>query len=342
VTTSETAPLAASAEVGMELSLVFDNLLTPPSLFFLLGVLATLLRSDLEIPSPVTKALSIYLLFSIGLHGGAELSHARLDLSTLSPLLIGVASSALFPVAVFALLRRRLGAANAAGVAASYGSISAVTFITAASFLDDRGLSWSGHMVAAMALMESPAVLVALVLARRAGAGDAGSEGARSGALFREALLSGPVFLLLGSLAIGAAAGEKGWQAVAPFADAPFKGALCLFLLDMGQIAARRLGDLRGARGPLVTFAVVAPLAQGCLAVLVARLLDLPTGDALLLAVLCGSASYIAVPAALRLTLPEANPSIYLPMALGITFPLNVSVGIPIYLTLLQSLGSTP
>jgi len=192
-----------------------------------------------------------------------------------------------------------------------------------------------------MALMESPAVLVALVLARRGGA--SGDEPpARSAALVREALLSGPVFLLLGSLAIGATAGDEGWEAVAPFAHAPFKGVLCLFLLDMGQIAARRLGDLQGARVLLVTFAVLAPLVQAAVGIAAALLFDVPTGDALLLAVLCGSASYIAVPAALRLTLPEANASLYLPMALGVTFPLNVSVGIPLHLTLLQALGTTP
>jgi len=322
----------------MDAGLILGNLLTPPILFFLLGMAATLVRSDLEIPQPVTRALSLYLLFAIGLHGGAELARAGMGTTTLAPLGAGMLASALFPLVSFALLRRRLGAADAAAIAATYGSISAVTFVTATSFLDDRGTAWSGHMVAAMALMESPAILVGVLLARRHGASD-GNGGLR--VLLHEAFTNGAVFLLLGSLAIGWLGGEKGWASVAPLAHEPFKGVLCLFLLDMGLIAARRLKALRESGGLLIGYALLAPLVHAALALAAARVLDLSPGDALLFTVLCASASYIAVPAALRMSLPQANPGLYLPMALAVTFPLNIALGIPLYFALIQTLWSS-
>ena len=326
----------------MHWDLITGNLLTPPVLFFALGMAATLLRSDLEIPQAVTRGLSLYLLFAIGIHGGAELAHAGLSLTAFKPLLAGIVASALVPLGTFAFLRRRLGAADAAAIAATYGSISAVTFITACSFLDDRGIAWSGTMVAAMALMESPAILVGVVLARRAGVASVQGENGQGagGGLFREACLNGPVFLLVGSLLIGVISGEKGWQSVAPFVDAPFKGVLCLFLLDMGLIAARRLGALRHSGRFLVGFSLIAPLVHASLAIAVARLLGLDAGDALLFTVLCASASYIAVPAAIRLALPQANPSLFLPMSLAMTFPFNVALGIPLYMAAIEAIWS--
>jgi hypothetical protein len=320
----------------MDLSLVVQNLVAPPILFFLLGMAATLLRSDLEIPTPVTRALSLYLLFSIGMHGGVELARGGVDLVTLLPLAAGVVASAVMPVVVFLLLRRRLGVENAAAIGATYGSISAVTFITAAGFLDDRGVGYGGHMVAAMALMESPAILVGVMLARRFGRTD-GAPAPTSG-LLREAFLGGPVFLLLGSLAVGVATGERGWEAVAPFAHEPFRGVLCLFLLDMGLIAARRLDALRRAGPSLVAFAIVLPLVAAAASIAFARIAGLSPGDALLLCVLCASASYIAVPAAVRVALPGANPSLYLPMALALTFPFNIAIGIPLYYGVIEAL----
>lgn len=329
----------------MDAGLILDNLLTPPVLFFALGMAATLLGSDLEIPQPVTRGLSLYLLFSIGMHGGVELAAAGLSLDALTPLAAGVAASALVPLGAFALLRRRLGVADAAAIGATYGSISAVTFITACSFLDDRQVAWSGTMVAAMALMESPAILVAVLLARRAGVAATPEEGEDSGArggLVHEALFNGPVFLLLGSLLIGILSGEKGWQAVAPFAYEPFKGVLCLFLLDMGLIAARRLRALRDSGPTLMAFAVGVPLVNAALAIGASHLMGLSRGDALLFTTLCASASYIAVPAAIRLTLPSANPSLFLPMSLAMTFPFNVALGIPLYMIVIDMLWSTP
>jgi hypothetical protein len=314
----------------MDASLILSNLLTPAVLFFGLGVAAKLLRADLDIPAPVTKGLSLYLLFAIGLRGGAELSAAGVSLGTLAPMIVGVAASALLPLASFAILRRRLGPADAAAVAATFGSISAVTFLTTCAFLEDRGAPWSGYMVAVMALMESPAILVGVILARR---GSAATGAARTPlrSIVHEAFLNGPVFLLLGSLLIGTLAGEKGWHSLEPFAHAPFKGVLCLFLLDLGLIAATRLDALRGAGTFLVSFATLVPLAHAALGIAAAYAIGLAPGDALLLTVLLASASYIAVPAALRIAIPTANPSIYLPMALGITFPLNIVIGIPLY-----------
>jgi len=327
-------------------SLIAGNLLTPPILFFALGMAATLLRSDLEIPQPMTRAMSLYLLFAIGMHGGVELAAAGLSWGALEPLLAGMAVSALFPLATFALLRGRLGPADAAAIAATYGSISAVTFVTACSFLDHSGIPWSGHMVASMALMESPAILVGVLLARRAGVGrpktGADHEPSHLGELLREAFLNGSVFLLIGALIIGILVGEEGWRGVAPFAYEPFKGVLCLFLLDMGLIAARRLGSLRASGPLLIGFAILAPLVHAAIAVMVAHLLDLAPGDALLFTVLCASASYIAVPAAVRSALPEANPSLFLPMSLAITFPFNIALGIPLYTAVIQAVWGQP
>lgn len=327
----------------MDWSLIVGNLLTPAVLFFALGLLATLLRSDLEIPQPVARGLSLYLLFSIGMHGGVELASAGVSAATLLPLAGGVVASTLAPLVAFGLLRKRLGAADAAAIGATYGSISAVTFVTACSFLDDRGVSWSGSMVAAMALMESPAILVGVWLARRAGVGaDAKhAHGSRTGELVREAFLNGSVFLLIGSLLVGLLAGEKGWQSVAPFASAPFKGVLCLFLLDMGLVAGRRIGALRESGPLLLGFALGFPLASATLALIAARAMGLGSGDALLFTVLCASASYIAVPAAVRTALPQANPGLFLPMSLAVTFPLNIALGIPLYMATIEAVWGT-
>lgn len=328
----------------MDVSLIFGNLLTPPILLFFLGMAATLLKSDLDIPQPVTRGLSVYLLFAIGMHGGVELARSGFQLSTLLPLGAGVLASALMPVFAFAVLRRRMGVDDAAAIGATYGSISAVTFITAVSFLDQLGESYGGHMVAAMALMESPAILVGVLLARRYGGGAnggmTGEDGAERGIgpLLREAMLNGPVFLLFGSLLVGVVTGERGWEMVKPFAYDPFRGVLCLFLLDMGLIAARRLDALRASGAFLGAFAIIVPLLAAAGAIAASAGMRLPVGDALLFTVLCASASYIAVPAAMRVALPKANPSLYLPMSLALTFPFNIALGIPLYYAVITAL----
>jgi hypothetical protein len=322
----------------VDLGLLSQNLLAPPVLFFVAGAAAVAVRSDLEVPQPLPRLFSLYLLLSIGFRGGAELRHAGLDGEALRALALGLAMSVAVPLAVFPVLRRRLGPADAGAVAAAYGSVSAVTFITATAFLDRLGIRHGGHMVAALAVMESPAIVVGVWLARRGAVADR----APTRALLHDAFLNGSVFLLLASLAIGLASGERGRAALRPFTDALFPGVLCLFLLDMGMVAARRLGDLRRAGPFLVGFALAAPLASAAVAIGLARVAGLAAGDALLLVVLCASASYIAVPAAMRIAVPEANPGLFLPLAIGVTFPFNVAVGIPLYLEILRRLGASP
>jgi hypothetical protein len=324
----------------VDLGLILGNLATPPILLFLLGVAARLLRSDLDIPQAITRGMSLYLLFSIGMHGGVELAKSGFGTTTLLPLAASVVAATVVPLVAYWVLRRRLGVEDAAAIAATYGSISAVTFITACSFLEAQGVTFGGHMVAAMALMESPAILVGVLLARRfqSGTKDAENGERGMGALFREAVLNGSVFLLLGSLLVGLVTGEKGWTSVKAFAYDPFRGVLCLFLLDMGLIAARRLDALRSSGTFLLGFAIAAPLVNAAGAIAVAALLRFTAGDALLFTVLCASASYIAVPAAVRVALPGANPSLYLPMSLAVTFPFNIALGIPLYYAVIQAL----
>jgi len=326
-----------------------EMLLSPPILFFFLGGLATLVKSDLEVPKPVARLLSLYLLMAIGLKGGYKLAEGGLDAQALTAMGVAVASSFLFPFATYALLRLRLGVEDAAAIAATFGSISAVTFVTAVAYLDEAGLAYSGHMVASMALMESPAIVSGVLLARLAGTKpetgdrDDASEGAGIGwgRLLREAGLNGAVVLLIGSMLIGYATGAEGWHAVEGLMEEPFKGVLCLFLLDMGLVAARRLGDLKRAGLFLVAFGVVWAVLQGLAGVATAWAIGVSAGDAVLLAILFGSASYIAVPAALRLALPNANPSLYIPLSLAITFPFNIIVGIPMYHAIVGWLGMT-
>jgi len=321
----------------VDLGLVAQNLLTPPILFFVAGVLAVLLRSDLEIPQPLPKLFSLFLLVSIGFRGGVELRHGLAGTAGLA-LGAALAMAVAVPVASFYVLRRRIPAPDAAAIAATYGSVSAVTFITATAFLDRVGIPHGGHMVAAMALMESPAIVVGVLLLRLHAPGD--GERPRAAALLHDAFLNGSVFLLLASLAIGLATGDRGRAALAPFTDGIFVGVLTLFLLDLGIVAGRRMGDLRKAGGFLAAFAVLMPAASAAVAIGLSLLLRLPLGDALLLTVLAASASYIAVPAAMRIAIPEANPGLFLPLALGVTFPLNITVGIPVYLWALRTLGA--
>lgn len=314
----------------MDWHLILSNLLNPPVLFFFLGVLAFLVGSDLEIPAPLPKFFSLYLLLSIGFKGGVELSRSGFTQEVGITLGAAMGMAVAVPVWSFFLLRRRLGVNNAAAVAATYGSVSAVTFIAATGFLGQLGIRSGGHMVAAMALMESPAIIVGIALARRLEkADDAHFSWSH---LWRDAFFNGSVLLLMGSLAIGLLTGEAGGKALAPFTGDIFKGMLCLFLLDMGLVSARRLAGVRQLGVMPVVFALLAPLVHAAVAVVIAHLLGLSRGDALLFTVLCASASYIAVPAAMRLAVPEANPGLYVTMALALTFPFNIVIGLPLYL----------
>ncbi|MEE4146494.1 MAG: sodium-dependent bicarbonate transport family permease [Halieaceae bacterium] len=318
-----------------------SNLGSPPLLFFFLGVMAVVVRSDLEIPAQVAKALSLYLLFAIGFKGGVALAESSIDSGMLLTLLAAIALSALIPLYTFFLMRRRMSTADAAAIAATYGSVSAVTFVTAAGYLDIQGVSWNGYLVAAMALMESPAIIVGLLLYKHFGDRGSAATGLFSWKqLLNESLFNASVFLILGSMLIGWVTGPAGMSQVEPLVKGLFLGLLCLFLLDMGIVATRRFRDSRhsaegATSGRALRFMVLAgvgmPLLNAMLGLLVASLLGLGEGDALLFVVLVASGSYIAVPAAMRLALPEANPGTYLTMSLAITFPFNLLVGIPTY-----------
>ncbi len=304
----------------------------------MLGVLSTLLKTDLEIPEQIGKLLSIYLLMAIGFKGGVALSTSELDFDVFSGLMVAVALSVIVPLYVFVIMRRTLGIADAAAVAATYGSISAVTFVTATSYLDANEIEWSGYLVAAMAIMESPAIILGLVLYRMASQ----QKEMHQTSILRESFLNSSVFLILGSLVVGWISGPAGKAQVSLFVDGLFVGILCLFLLDMGIVAARRFRDIRvmarGSAVKLIGWALVIPLLNAVLALVAVWIVGVDLGDAILLTVLAASASYIAVPAAMRLALPEANPSFYLTMSLAVTFPFNLLIGIPLYHQLLLRL----
>ncbi|MEY4824973.1 MAG: hypothetical protein RLZZ430_623 [Cyanobacteriota bacterium] len=298
-----------------------------------------LLGTDLEIPAPLPKLFSLYLLLSIGFKGGVELQHSGLGGNVVLTISAAVVMSVLVPIYCFFLLRSRFDVFNSAAIAAAYGSISAVTFITAESFLKVLNIQSDGFMVAALALMESPAIIVGLLLVKLAARDRRSDVNAGWGALLHEAFLNSSVYLLIGSLIIGflvAFFNPSGVEKMEPFTGRLFYGVLCFFLLDMGIIAAQRLGDLRRAGAFLTGFALLMPLLNAGIGLGIALFLGLSQGNALLFMVLCASASYIAVPAAMRMTVPEANPSLYISSSLGITFPFNIIFGIPLYMALIQ------
>lgn len=307
------------------------NLLSPPVLCFLLGLLAGIVRSDLEIPEAVARALALYLIFSIGFKGGVELA-ANGDLLGLIPLLLAAAALSLFlPLPAFALLRllTSVSRVDAGAIAAHYGSVSIVTYVAATSFLQSQGIAYEGFMAAVVAVMETPAILTGLLLARTGET--AGLDARRRGELVHEILANGSVVLLLGSFAIGIVTGSDGMRRLEPVVASGFQGVLCFFLLDMGLLVARRFAGFRTMGPGLLLFGVVMPLVGAATGMLAARLLGLSLGGTALFATLAASASYIAVPAAMRLALPRANPSLSLSLALGITFPFNLMLGIPLY-----------
>jgi hypothetical protein len=321
----------------MDPQLIIDNLLQPSILFFMLGMGAVLVRSDLEIPPTLSKLFSLYLLLSIGFKGGVKLAESGIDFASIKAVFAGLVLSAVVPLYTFQWYRRRMDSATAAAIAATYGSVSAITFLTASSMLSRLAIDSGGYMVAVMALMESPAIIVGVMLARKFAAAST-NETIRKRVLARESLTNSSVFLLLGSMLIGMLSGTRGWEAMEPFAGNLFQGMLCFFLLDMGMIAARRFGDLRGRGVALVVSALVLSVFNGLVSIGFAKLLHMGVGDTVLLAILGGSASYIAVPAAMRHAVPEANPGVYVAMALAITFPLNIILGIPFYTWLASSI----
>jgi hypothetical protein len=323
----------------MDGSLILFNILNPPILFFFMGMLAVFWKSDLEIPQPLPKLFSLYLLLSIGFKGGHELADSGINLQIALTLIAAIVMASIVPVYTFFILKLKLDNYNAAAIAATYGSISAVTFITASSFLEKLHISYGGHMVAALALMESPAIIVGLILVRVFAPKTEDEKEFSWGKVMHEAFLNGSVFLLVGSLIVGLLTGDKGWEKLQPFTQGIFYGVLTFFLLDMGLIAAKRIKDLSKTGSFLIGFSVFIPIINAILGILISKVLGMGEGNGLLFAVLCASASYIAVPAAMRLTVPEANPSLYVSMALALTFPFNIIVGIPLYLQIIKLVG---
>lgn len=323
------------------LSVTASNLLSPPILFFVLGALAILVKSDLNITREVTSGLALYLMMAIGLRGGFELAHAGLTAEALGASISAVVLGVVLPVVAFIILTwfGRIDPVNAGAIAAHYGSISAVTFVTAQGFLAHIGTPPQGFMVAVMALMEAPGIVSGILLARSFAPRQNGNGSLA--ALLREVVFGGSVMVLLGSFAIGLITGEKGMASLKPFVVDLYQGALSLFLLDMGLTAARRLGDFLRLGRFLACFGLIMPLIGGTLGILVAHLAGLGVPEATLMGVLAASGSYIAAPAAVRLALPGANPSLSITLSLGVTFPFNILVGIPLYYTIARALIGT-
>jgi len=330
-----------------------QNLLDPAILFFVFGIVAGGLKSNLEIPPQISRFLSLYLLMALGLKGGFALAKSGFTVDVAVSLGAALALAVVVPMVGYLLLRRVLSRFDAAAVAATYGSVSAVTFITAVQYLDTHAVAYGGHMAAAMALMESPAIIMAVVLAnhaRQAGKA-AGTVGVRIGVtaaasapkssighILRESMTDGAQLLLLGAIVIGFVTGEAGQAVMQPFSVDLFKGMLAFFLLDMGLLAARNMGGLRNCSLWLLIYAILGPLVHATAALGLGLVLGMSAGNVALLMVLAASASYIAVPAVLRVAVPEANPSLYFGMSLGLTFPFNLILGIPLYAYVAQRL----
>lgn len=313
---------------------MLDNLLNPAILFFALGFFATLVKSDMEIPQPISKFLSFYLLMSIGLKGGAQIAANPITGDIFITLLVAVILSAVVPFVVYFSLGNRFRIEDKAAIAATYGSVSAVTFVTAVNHLSQLGIAYGGHMVAALALMEAPAIIVGLWLFKRYSVEAVRSDGHSNW----EAITNASVLLILGALVIGFVAEPSALERVKPFTESLFQGMLMFFLLDMGLLASKRVSALRETGFVTVLAAILIPLGSAAAGIALSWALSLSLGDAFLLTVLSASASYIAVPAALRVAIPKANAGLYVPMALAITFPLNLIVGFPLYLSILKSI----
>ena len=319
----------------MNFNLLIENLTNPALLFFVLGIIAVYVKSDLEIPPNSSKFISLYLLFSIGFKGGQELSHETFTSEIAWSMLFGITISALIPVYTFFILKKKFNVFDAGAIAAAYGSVSAVTFVTAVSFLESQQMSLHGHMVAIMALMESPAIIVGLILISLFNKEETATQ-IKIPSVIKHSLTNGSVLLILGSLVIGFMANAKQAEGIKPFTNDLFKGFLAIFLLDMGITSGKKLKAFFSfGLFPLV-FAIIIPLVNGCLFAMLSSLVTTDITNRFIFAVLAASASYIAVPAAMKITVPKANPGLYLPMALAVTFPVNITIGMPLYFLIVQ------
>jgi len=313
----------------MDFNILISNLTNPTLLFFVLGFIVVLVKSDLEIPPSSAKFIALYLLFSIGFKGGQELAHTGFNADIIIALLFGLAIASIIPLYTFFILKRKMSISDAGAVAATYGSVSAVTFVAAASFLEAQSVSYGGHMVAVMALMESPAIIMGVILMMKYD--DSGDKKTNLKETIKHSITNGSVILIIGSLIIGLIADTKQAEGIKPFTTDIFKGFLAIFLLEMGMVTAKRFATFKKYGWFATAFAIVIPLINGCAVALISGLFIEDIGNRFIFAILAASASYIAVPAAMRIAAPKSDPGLYLPMALGITFPFNITVGMPIY-----------
>lgn len=319
----------------MNFDLLIENLTNPALLFFVLGILAVYVKSDLEIPNNSSKFISLYLLFAIGFKGGQELSHEEINWEIGLSIIFGIFISLSIPIYTFFILKRKLSIFDAGAIAASYGSVSAVTFVTAISYLESVQQGFHGHMVAIMALMESPAIIVGLLLI--AFYNENQKETINKLSVIKHSLTNGSVFLIIGSLVIGYFANSKQAEGIKPFTNDLFKGFLAIFLLDMGITSGKKLKSFFSFGWFPTIFAIIIPIFNGSIVALLSAFVTDDLSNRFIFAILAASASYIAVPAAAKISVPKANPGLYLPMALAVTFPVNITIGMPIYYLICQN-----
>ena len=321
----------------MDFQILLSNLTNPTILFFVLGIIATTIKSDLEIPASSSKFITLYLLFSIGFKGGQELAHSGFNQEVVYSLLFGVVLASLIPLYIFFILKKKLSISDAGAVAAAYGSVSAVTFVAAASFLEAQKMTFGGHMVAVMALMESPAIIVGVILIMKFEKEDTNRVDIKS--VIQHSFTNGSVLMILGSLLIGLIADTKQAEGIKPFTTDIFKGFLAIFLLEMGMVTAKRFSAFKKYGWYVSLFAIIVPAINGCVVAYISQFVTQDVGNRFIFSILAASASYIAVPAAMRLAAPKADPGLYIPMALGVTFPFNITVGMPLYLVIVKFSG---
>ena len=319
----------------MNFDLLIENLTNPALLFFVLGVIAVYLKSDLEIPDNSSKFISLYLLFAIGFKGGQELSHEVLSLEIGWSMLFGLFISIAIPLYTFFILKKKFSVFDAGAIAATYGSVSAVTFVTAVSYLEAQQLNLHGYMVAIMALMESPAIIMGLLLISIFNKDN--NEIISKRTAIKHSFTNGSVLLIIGSLIIGYLASAKQAEGIKPFTNDLFKGFLAIFLLDMGVTSGKKLKTFLSLGWFPVIFAIVIPIVNGCIVAFLSSFITQDISNRFMFAILAASASYIAVPAAMKISVPQSNPGLFLPMALAITFPINITIGMPTYFLIVQN-----
>lgn len=313
---------------------LLSNITNPTLLFFVLGILACIIKSDLEIPAPSVRFISLYLLFSIGFKGGQELQHSEFTSEIFNSLVFGAILATAIPLYTFFILKQKVGVSNAGAIAASYGSVSAVTFVSAATFLEMQSVHFGGHMIAVMALMEFPAIIMGFILIKKY---DTQQETQVSLAnIIKHAISNGSVLMIMGSLVIGIISDSRQAEGIKPFTNDIFKGFLAIFLLEMGMITAKRFSTFRKHGLFVFLFSIVIPLVNGCVVALISESVTQDVGNRFIFSILAASASYIAVPAAMRLAAPKSDPGLYIPMALGVTFPFNITIGMPLYYMIIQ------